>query len=171
MPNLTGPVQGFAQPTSLGSTRALATLGQRGFDANGNVFVYLQAGQALNPGEWVVYTDSYVATALTTSARGPVAIVQAAMTSDDYFWGQVEGVCSTAVGTSGVTSAGYLVAPASTTDGYVGEGTSSQGAVVYGAISRAAASTATTPAIGQALLTVQLMRPYVLGIASDIGSS
>jgi len=171
MGNLTGFSQGGAYPTSEGTTAPTHALGTILADRSGGVWIYLQAGESFVKGEWVVYDASFVASQLGAASRGPCGIADGTVTSDDYFWAQIEGVNTTAVGTSAVTSAGQLVAGASSDGGYVSEGTSAAGAVVYGAISRSACSTATSPiTAGLGLFTVQLFRPYVNGLLTE-GSS
>lgn len=160
------------KPTSLGSTNPEVPVGTKAVDVNGNVYVYLQAGESFIAGEWCVYDASYVATQLGSASRGPVAIVDGTMTSDDYFWGMIEGVYTAAIGSSDVTSAGQLAKLATSDAGAVTEGTSAAVGIVQNAISRSASSTATSPVPGEGygLFTVQLNRPFVSGLLES-GSS
>lgn len=164
MANLTGFTGVHKQPTSVGSTVNTCPLGTRAYDTAGNLYVYVQAGESFVPGEWAVYDDGYIATQVGVASRGPAGIVDGTFTSDESFWLMVEGTYTAAIGTSGVTSAGVLIAGTSSDGGYVDIGTSGSGNTVFGALSRSAASTATSPiTAGLGLFTVQLARPFLLG--------
>lgn len=173
MANLTGPSLTVAgKPTSLGSTDAQCPLGTKALDTAGNVYIYLQAGESFVAGEFCVYDSSYVATQLGIASRGPIALVDGTMTSDENFWGMIEGVHTSAIGSSDITSAGQLIRLATTDIGSLTEGTSAAVGIIFGALSRSACSTATSPVAGEGygLFTVQLFRPYTTGLLES-GSS
>jgi len=177
-----GVLSGFPQvapfPTSEFKTTSEyggAGLGQLFQDSAGAIFMLVDCQEAFVAGEIVVINADFQATQATTASRGAVGVLMSApTTSDTYAWAQVYGSCAIAICASGVTSAGQLVLPVTSDVGYFGEGTSAAGAIVFGAISRSACNTATTPGgwgsapIG--LATIQLMFPYVNGLLTEASS-
>jgi hypothetical protein len=74
-------------------------LGDRYTDNLGNEFVYVTAGGTIAAGDVVQFTAAFSAAALTTAAspRGRrVGVAMAAMTSGQFGWVQVYGVCAAA---------------------------------------------------------------------------
>ena len=153
-----------------------ANLGSLFTDGNGNIFQLVDCQEAFVAGEVVVINQAFQASQATSTSRGAIGVLMSTpTTSDTYAWAQVYGSCAIAICASGVTSTGVLVIPATSDVGYFGEGTSSAANRVFGALSRAACSTATTPGgWGSApvgLATVQLLYPYVNGVATDDGQT
>lgn len=147
-------------------------LGRMFRDGSGNVFMIVDCQEAFVAGEVVVINAAYEASQATSTSRGVIGVIMSTPTaSDTYAWAQVYGSCAIAICASGVTSAGELVLGATSDVGYFSEGTSAGGNRIFGALSRSACSTATTPGgWGSApvgLATVQLMYPYALGLVTD----
>jgi hypothetical protein len=172
MANLTGAPAAAPFPTSQFKTTTEhggAGLGQRFCDKDGNEFILVDCQEAFIAGEVCVIGPDWQASQVTSTSRGRVGVICSAPTaSDTYAFAQVFGTYSGALATSGVTSAGLLFAPVTTDGGYFDQGTTTTANTVHGAWSRSAASTATSPAAGGALIDVQLNYPYVLGIADAI---
>jgi len=173
MPNLTGLPVSAPFPTSQFKTTTEhlgSGLGQRFADKDGNEFMLVDCTEAFVAGEWVVISPNAQASQITSTSRGRVGIVMSTpTTSDTYAFVQVYGTCDIAIVSSGVTSAGVLFAPVTSDVGYADLGTTTTANTIFGAFSRSAASTATTPGgwssapIG--IGSVELNYPYVLGIA------
>ena len=149
-----------------------ADLGRQWRDGSGGVFMIVDCQEAFVAGEVVVINADFQASQITSTSRGAVGVIMSTPTaSDTYAWAQVYGKNAIAICASGVTSAGELVIAATSDVGYFSEGTSGSANRVFGALSRSACSTATTPGgwgsapIG--LADVQLMFPYVLGLITD----
>lgn len=151
-------------------------LGRQFRDGDGNIFALVDCQEAFVAGEVVVVNADFQASQATSTSRGAIGIVMSTpTTSDTYAWVQIYGKNTIAISASGVTSAGVLIVPATSDVGYFGEGTSSAANRVFGALSRSASNTATTPGgWGSApvgLADVQLMFPYVNGLATDDGQT
>jgi len=138
-------------------------------DSTGSEYMLVDCQEAFTVGEVVVINAAGAASAVTDSSRGRVGIIVATVSgSDTAAWAQIYGPTSSSVlCSSGVTSAGALIANVSTDTGSFGELTSSAGNVVYGAHSIQAASTATSPVGPGALGAFVLNRPYVMGVANS----
>lgn len=152
-----------------------ADLGRMFRDGSGGIFMLVDCQEAFVAGEVVVINQSFQASQATSTSRGAIGVIMSTpTTSDTYAWAQVYGSCAIAICASGVTSAGELVLGVTSDVGYFSEGTSAVGNRVFGALSRSACDTATTPGgwgsapIG--LATVQLMNPYVIGLLTDAAS-
>lgn len=179
MAALGGPPQAAPFPTSEFKTTSEyggANLGQPHYDNAGGVYILVDCQEAFVAGEVVVINADFQASPATSTSRGAIGVLMSTpTTSDTYAWAQVYGSCAIAICASGVTSAGTLIVPATSDVGYFGEGTSTAANRVFGALSRSASNTATTPGgWGSApvgLATVQLMTPYVNGLATDDGQT
>jgi len=110
-------------------------LGTRIKDTDGNEYIFMNGVASTVKGSWVTYDEQHITTLLAASAKGPVAIAQAAIVASKYgwycIWGKTLG-CMAAT-----TSDNAVTLSRETTDGYVGDvGTS--GDIIYGAITRTA---------------------------------
>jgi hypothetical protein len=107
MPHLVG--QGpIAQvgPTSVGiphTSPPPMALGQEARDADGNVYILCQAGEAVFSEQPVTISANFTVAALAATGRGPVGICQAGVTSDELVWVQVKGYCFAQLGMGGVS--------------------------------------------------------------------
>ena len=155
-------------------------LGTRATDANGNEYCFVDFGSSPSAtgfvyGSWVVFDNAYLATILTTTARGFVGIVmsgsggQTVTATLRYGWVQIYGVHTGALGTSGVTTDTGLIAVVTTDVGYVDKATSTDTTnfALFNAVARTAPNTCASTAIGTSALvapfTAQLNYPFVAG--------
>jgi len=147
-------------------------LGQLFADQDGNVFMLVDCQESFLVGEVAVINGDFQASQAGSASRGLIGVIaSAASASDTYAYAQVFGTNTVALMSSGVTSAGALIIPVTTDGGYFNEATSTAANTVFGALSRAAASSATSPAVGGAVGTVQLLWPYVNGLATDLAGT
>jgi hypothetical protein len=170
---------GFAQVAPFATSEFRATseydgsnLGQLFSDQDGNIYMLVDCQESFLAGEVCVINGDFAASQAGSTSRGQIGIiVSTPTTSDTYAYAQVFGTNTVALMSSGVTSAGALIIPATTDGGYFNEATSTAANTVFGALSRAAASSATSPAVGGAVGTVQLIWPYVNGLATDLAGT
>lgn len=169
---LSGPPQ--AAPFATSDTQATSVyVGPFGRvfvdDTNGREYMLVDCQEALSIGEVVVIDSAGAASAITSTSRGRVGVIAGTVSgSDTAAWAQIYGPTPAVVlCSSGVTSAGTIIANVSTDTGSFGEGTSTVGNLVYGIHSVAAASTATSPVGPGGLGTFVLNRPWVDGISNQ----
>jgi hypothetical protein len=152
-------------------------LGSRGFDQEGNEYVYVDFQEACIRGEWVVFTSAYLASQLTSTSRGFVGVVDGTVSASDRFgWVMVRGVHTAAWATSG-SSSGFPVIAAATTDlGTVDTlGTSVDASVaISGVLVASAPDTCASTALSTSALaapcTVILNYPFITGVVSVASS-
>ncbi len=128
-------------------------------------------------GEVVVIDSTGLATRLTDTSVGRVGVIVATVSgSDTAAWAQVEGANATAIMTSGVTSALFLQASATTDGGYLDLMTSTAANRVHNARATVAPSTASTPfssateasaLVGVGTLLLGPGGAFVFGVAND----
>jgi hypothetical protein len=154
-------------------------LGTRATDVNGNEYVFVDFGAAplatgFIYGSWVQFDQNFLATILTTGARGWVGIVMAGSAGQTvsatlrYGWVQIYGVHTGALGSSGVTTADGLITIATTDVGYVDKATSADtNQAIFNALARTAPNTCASTAFGTSALvapfTAQLNYPFMAG--------
>lgn len=91
------------------------TLGSKGTDVNGNVYILCDAVNTMYAGLPVVINDDYTCQVLTTSQyKGRIGVNQAGATSDNYVWVQVYGRAIMQVGGSNVSPSELLTTAATT---------------------------------------------------------
>jgi hypothetical protein len=137
-------------------------------------YMLVDCQESLAVGEIVVIDKDGLASQITSSSCGQVGMIVATVSgSDTAAWAQIAGELSNAVVTSGVTTAAFLIAPATTDMGYLDILTSAEANVVYGGRAITAASTATSPG-GLALALSDLHfsngGAWVYGINSNHGT-
>lgn len=151
MAKLTGTPSVFVGDTSSVFDSAEFTVGQRGYDANGNEYIFLQGVANTTAGSWVIYDEVGVTTLLNdTNNKGFVAIAMAAIGANQYGWYLVRGSVSAKVAEAVADNAPLYT---SATDGSAG-GTTTGHTAIARAITRG--STA-----GAGLVTVQVDYPSV----------
>jgi hypothetical protein len=155
-------------------------LGTRATDVNGNEYIFVDFGAAPSAtgfvyGSWVQFDHNFLATILTTTARGWVGIVtsgsagQTVSATLRYGWVQIYGIHTGALGTSGVTTADGLIAVVTTDVGYVDKSTSTETSnfALFNALARTAPNTCASTATGTSALvapfTAQLNYPFMAG--------
>jgi hypothetical protein len=124
-------------------------------------------------GEVVVIDKDGLASQIGSGSVGQVGMIVATVSgSDTAAYAQITGELSSAIVTSGVTTAAFLIAPATTDGGYLDILTSAEANVVYGGRAVSAASTATSPTFGGALATLHFGRggAWVYGVNSNHGT-
>lgn len=157
--------------------------GQKFYDPANPMDAYrlVDCQEAFVVGEIVVIDQDGLATQITSTSIGQVGVVCATVSgSDTAAWVQVEGESATAILTSGVTTAGFLFAPATTDGGYLDLLTSTDANVVHGARCISAPSTATTPftsdtqasaLVGVGSIYMAPGGAFVYGIAGNLATS
>jgi hypothetical protein len=163
-----GPIA-FHGATTVIDTSAAQKVGMRGFDSDGNGYVYVDFQESFIAGEWCAFDHNYAATQLTAASRGWVGVVIGTVSaSDRYGWVQVLGVHTSAWATSGATTVDPVVIAATTDLGHISTGTSADVSVaVYGAKVMTAPDTCASTALSTSALaapcTVILNHPFVTG--------
>lgn len=157
--NLVAPATSLPQFTTV--------VGSKRMDPNtGYIYMLVDCQAALVNGEWVVIDGNGLASALASTSKGRVGILQEDVSaSDTLAWVLVEGTYASALFTSSVTTACYLQAGTGAADLY---GVSTDGNVIWGASCTVAPSTATSPTIGDGLGTAYISNPWVSGVATNI---
>ena len=145
-----------------------------------NAYMLVNCQSAFVPGEAVVIDGSGNASRITSTSVGLVGFIAGTVSgSDTAAFAQVEGEVADAILTSGVTTAAFLIAPATTDGGYLDILTSGEANVVYGGRCTVAPSTATTPFTSDTSAsglvgvgTVRLKRggAFVYGVNSNHGT-
>ncbi len=187
MAELTGGLVVSVGATSVFETTAKHNMGVRSRDISGNEYVYVRFTDANYAGGWAVLDGSYNATRVATTSRGAIGICQGSANANDYGWLKIYGIEDAAqLGPtdSEATSATGLIAPTGATSNPYINYTSTyltsvvSGATlnpVFGAWSKAAASTATTASsstFSGVTIQVFLNYPYLMGFTAElIGSS
>jgi hypothetical protein len=168
---------GVASPFPLSENQATSVyvgpFGRRFQDpATGKEYLLCDAQEAFDAGEWALINASGQAIQLTSTSKGRVGIVvAAAATSDLAVWVQVVGEYAGGYCSSDVTSAGRLIAPATTDVGIVTIMTSTDANIIYGAApTTAAVSTVSPTTFGTATATFYLNNPWVDGVAHSFAS-
>lgn len=163
-----GPVL-HSGATSVVDTSAVVKLGSRGFDTEGNEYVYVDFTESCIAGEWVVFDHSFNASQLTAASRGFVGVVSGTVSaSERYGYVCVRGVVTNAWATSGATTVDPVVVAATTDLGHVATGTSADVSIaVRGAKVSTAPDTCASTALSTSALaapcTVQLNYPFIDG--------
>lgn len=126
-------------------------------------------------GEVVVIDKDGNASQITSTSLGQVGVIVATVSaSDTVAYAQIAGELASAVVTSGVTTAAFLIAPATTDMGYLDILTTAEANVVYGGRAITAASTATSPGGFALALSDLYFNPtggaWVYGINSNHGT-
>lgn len=184
MASLSGPA--FHPPFPTSETEPTSSFrgpfGQKFYDPDNpmNAYRLVDCQAAFVVGEIVVISNEGLASRITNSSIGEVGVIVATVSgSDTAAYAQVEGDNATAILTSGVTTAGFLIAPATSDGGYLDLLTSTEANVVYGARCTAAPSTATTPftsdlaasaTCGVGTLSIKPGGAFVYGIVSNHGT-
>lgn len=89
-----GYSSGFNQgDTSLVDSTQKNPLGARGFDENGNEYIYLAGVASTVAGSVVTYDEAFLSTLVVANAIGPVAIAQAATVASTWGWYLIDGDC------------------------------------------------------------------------------
>jgi len=92
MASLTGLTTAFEANTAVVDTTLQYALGTRGFDTDGNEYIYLAGVTSNVANAAVTYDEAYATTLAIASAVGPIAISQAAVdATDEYGWFLVRG--------------------------------------------------------------------------------
>jgi len=91
MSKLTGYANAFVGDTSQIDDSDLQGVGTRGFDVDGNEYIYLQGVASTVAGNFVSFDESYVTTRIVANAVGRVAIAMAAIVANQYGWYQIYG--------------------------------------------------------------------------------
>lgn len=145
-------------------------LGMKGYDVDGNEFVYVDFQESCVNGEWVAFIGDYKASQLGSASLGYVGLVQATVSASDRAgWVMVRGVSATALATSG-SSGGFPVIVAATTDlGTIAtDGTSANPIVINGILITASPDTCATTALsssaGQGIASVILNYPFIANV-------
>ena len=177
MANLSGPPISAPFPTSETQATSIYT-GKFGIvmhdPANPrDKYMLVDCQESFIVGEVVVIDKDGLASQIGANSVGQVGVVVATVSgSDTAAWVQIAGECSNAVVTSGVTTAGLLIAPATTDMGYLDILTTAGGNVVFGGRAITAASTATSPgglALGLSDLYIGEGGAWVNGVNVDLG--
>lgn len=158
MAYLTGYTQIFAGDTTVVDTGAKHPLRTRGFDANGNEYIYLQGVASTVAGDWVVYDEDGLTARMDSSSRGPVAVAMAATVASRYGWYAIFGDVAVANAISGGAAADNAQVYATTTAGQIDD-VDVAGSLVIGAVLRSAESSGAAE--------VQLNYPYIADVAVD----
>jgi hypothetical protein len=145
-------------------------LGMKGYDVDGNEYVYVDFQESFVNGEWVAFIGDYKASQLGSASVGFVGLVQATVSASDRAgWVMVRGVSSTALATSG-SSGGFPVVVAATTDlgSIATDGTSAQSVAITGILITASpdtcASTALSSSASQGIASVLLNYPFIANL-------
>lgn len=140
----------------------VTTVGAKRMDPNtGYIYMLVDCQAALVNGEWVVIDGNGLASALASTSKGRVGILQEDVSaSDTLAWVLVEGTYASALFTSGVTTACYLKAGTGCADIL----TSTDGNIIFNATCTVAPSTATSPTIGDGVGTAYIANPWVQGV-------
>ncbi len=85
------------------------SLGQRMEDADGNVYVYVQADGAVAAGDVVLLTEAFQADAIDTTNSAAaigdkVGVAKGTLTDNQYGWAQIYGVASAINAATGATA-------------------------------------------------------------------
>ena len=146
-----------------------------------DAYMLVNCQEAFVVGEIVVIDQDGLATQIGSASVGIVGVIVATVSgSDTAAFAQIEGENATAILTSGVTTAGFLYAPATTDGGYLDLMTSTDANVVHGARCTAAPSTATTPftsdtqasaLVGVGTIYMKRGGAFVYGIAGNLATS
>lgn len=173
MPELSGqgPIahSGATSSVDVNSVASPAPIkfGMKGYDVDGNEYIYVDFQESFANGEWVAFIGDYKASQLGTSSVGFVGLVQATVSASDRAgWVMVRGVSSTALATSG-SSGGFPVVVAATTDlGTIAtDGTSANLVSISGILITASPDTCATTALsssaGQGIASVILNYPFI----------
>lgn len=141
-------------------------LGQEVADpSTGNVYVLGDCASSFLDGEWVLISATGGFTQLAAGDKGRIGvIVEAVSASDRYAYAMVVGSYTSALFSSDVTTAGQL----GVATGHAGIFNSTNHIQIHRAICTAAPSTATSPAVGGAVGTVLLDRPWTDGVATFV---
>lgn len=106
--------------TSVVDTAQAVKLGARAVDVDGNEYVYVDFQESCHQGEFVSFDSSYLATQLTSTARGFVGVVAGTVSASDRFgWVMVRGVFVDAWASSGSSAAGVAIATVTTDMGAI----------------------------------------------------
>lgn len=145
-----------------------------------NAYMLVDCQAAFVVGEVVVIDGSGLASRITSTSVGLVGVIVATVSgSDTAAYAQIEGDNASAILTSGVTTAAFLIAPATTDGGYLDILTTTEANTVYNARCVAAPSTATTPftsdtqasaLVGVGTLRMNRGGAFVYGIVSNHGT-
>lgn len=168
----TGSAAPFPTSEVVATSIYTGPFGRRRVDpGSGKEYILCDAQEAFDAGEWAVINASGQASQLTSTSKGRIGIVvAAASTSDNAIWVQVVGEYSGGYCTSAVTSAGIIIAPATTDVGQVTELTTAGGNVIFGATATSpGVSTVSPTTFGTNTATFYLFNPYVLGVNTDGG--
>ena len=158
--------------TSVIDSTQMVKLGSRGFDVDGNGFVYVDFQQALAIGEWVSFNSAFAAIRLTSTARGWVGVVVGTVSASDRFgWIQVFGTNTFAWASSDATTTFEAIIAATTDLGSISTvSTSNDGITVYGVHVATAPDTCASTALSTSALmapcTVLLNYPFITGSMS-----
>lgn len=169
-----GPVIHTGATSVVDSTQA-QKFGMRGYDVDGNEYVYVDFQESFIAGEWCAFNSSFAASQLTSTSRGFVGVVVGTVSASDRFgWVLVRGTYSGAWATSGATTADPVVIAATTDLGHVATATTTLAVHVAGAHIASdpdtCASTALSTSALAATCTVILNYPFVSGALVDITS-
>jgi hypothetical protein len=145
-------------------------LGMKGWDVDGNEYVYVDFQESFVNGEWVAFIGDFKASQLGSSSTGFVGLVQATVSASDRAgWVMVRGVATTALATSG-SSGGFPVIVAATTDlgAIATDGTSANSTYISGILITASPDTCATTALsssaGQGIASVLLNYPFIASL-------
>lgn len=119
-------------------------VGTRMEGADGKVYIYVQAGGAIDANDAVGIDEDYQATTLTTAAAEDghkIGVAPATFANDDYGWVQVRGVCELNVG-GGYAADGILYT--TTTAGTLDDASATTLARIHGLIGTEAGTTGAT---------------------------
>lgn len=186
MPQLSRPSYHPPFPTSetkgTSESEYVGAAGQVFYDPQNPMDAYMlvDCQEAFVVGEAVVIDQDGNASQITSTSKGLVGFIVATVSgSDTYAYAQIEGEVTTAILTSGVTTAALLMAPVTTDGGYLDILTTVEANAVVGAVCTVVPSTATTPFTSDtqasALVgvgTVYLKRggAWVHGVATNLGT-
>ena len=155
--------------TSVVDDTQVGKFGRRGFDLDGNEYIYVDFQQALQAGEFVVINKDYAASRLAASSRGPIGVVIGTVSASDRFgWVQIRGVHTSAWATSGATTVEIPIISLTSDLGAVGTATSADTGVAIRGLHIATdpdtcASTALGTSAVAAPCTVILSYPFIDG--------
>lgn len=158
MPALTGYTKIYAGDTSVVDSSLKQPLGTRGFDGDGNEYIYLQGIGSTAAGYWVSYDEAHLTILTVANAKGRIAIAMAATIASTYGWYQIYGKNAAAVGGTAITTDLPLFLSASA--GMVDDADVA-GDLINGAVSRSTTGTEASA------LTVEINYPFVNDAADD----
>lgn len=176
MARLGGPlsIAPFATSETKATSEHAGPFGVRFIDPDNpsDSYMLVDCQESFAVGEIVCLDKDGLATPISATSVGQVGMIVATVSgSDTAAWAQVTGDLSSALCTSDVTTAAFLIGV--TTDvGAFGSLTSGEANVVYGGRAVSAASTATSPTshLGTCTVHIGFGGAFVYGINTNAGT-